>query len=54
MQETSITGKQRMEAALNGEKLDRHPVMLLLGGHYAEAAGYSLHRVEFRPNSFFA
>jgi uroporphyrinogen decarboxylase len=42
MQEQSITGKQRMEAALKGEKLDRLPVMLLLGGHYAEAAGYTL------------
>ena len=42
MQETSITGKQRMEAALKGEKLDRHPVLLILGGHYAEAAGFTL------------
>ncbi len=42
MGEKSTTGKQRMQAALKGEKLDRLPVMLLLGGHYAEAAGYTL------------
>jgi len=32
------TGKERMEAAYNGEKLDRIPVYLLLGGQYAEKA----------------
>jgi len=41
MNET-ITGKDRMEAALDGKKLDRLPVLLLLGGHYAERAGYTL------------
>jgi uroporphyrinogen decarboxylase len=40
--ERSITGKERMEAAFKGEKLDRMPVFLLLGGHYAEKAGYTL------------
>ncbi|MBC8178728.1 MAG: uroporphyrinogen decarboxylase family protein [Deltaproteobacteria bacterium] len=38
----SITGKSRMEAAFGGGKLDRQPVLLILGGHYAERAGYSL------------
>jgi uroporphyrinogen decarboxylase len=42
MGKKSITGKQRMQAAFKGEKLDRLPVMLLLCGHYAEAAGYTL------------
>jgi len=31
-----------MEAAFGGGKLDRQPVLLILGGHYAERAGYSL------------
>lgn len=35
----AITGKDRVEAAFNGEKLDRQPVFLLLGGNYAEEAG---------------
>ena len=39
--EKSVTGKERMEAAFNGEKLDRMSVFLLLGGHYAEKAGYT-------------
>ena len=36
------TGKERIEAALKGQKTDRVPVFLLLGGHYAEKAGYTL------------
>ena len=51
MGENSITGKQRMEAALNGEKLDRHPVLLILGGQYAEAAGYTLEQFLTQPDA---
>ena len=51
MGEQSIAGKQRMEAALNGEKLDRHPVLLILGGHYAEAAGYTLEQFLTQPDA---
>jgi len=47
----SITGKQRMEAALRGEKLDRHPVMLLLGGHFAERAGFTLEQFLTQPEA---
>jgi uroporphyrinogen decarboxylase len=47
----SITGKQRMEAALRGEKLDRHPVMLLLGGHFAERAGFTLEEFLTQPDA---
>ena len=36
------TGKERMKAAFSGKKLDRMPVFLLLGGQYAESAGYTL------------
>ena len=36
------SGKERMEASFNGERLDRLPVFLLLGGHYAEKAGFTL------------
>ena len=49
--EKSITGKQRMEAALNGEKLDRMPVMLVVGGHYAEKAGYTLEEYLTKPDA---
>ena len=31
----SYIGKERMEAALDGRKLDRTPVMLMIAGHYA-------------------
>jgi len=47
----SYTGKERMEAALNGEKLDRTPVMLMLAGHYAEKAGYSLDEYLTEPEA---
>jgi len=47
----SITGKQRMEAALKGEKLDRHPVMLLLGGQFAERAGFTLEQFLTQPDA---
>ncbi len=45
------TGKQRMEASLRGEKLDRTPVLLLLGGHYAQKAGYSLEEFLTQPKA---
>lgn len=51
MPEKSITGKQRMEAALKGEKRDRHPVLLILGGQYAEAAGYTLEQFLTQPDA---
>ena len=51
MMAESITGKQRMEAALRGEKLDRHPVMLLLGGHFAERAGFTLEQFLTQPDA---
>ncbi|MFH1241810.1 MAG: uroporphyrinogen decarboxylase family protein [Pseudomonadota bacterium] len=51
MTEGSFTGKQRMEAAFNGEKLDRQPVLLLLGGHYAERAGYTLEQFLTQPEA---
>jgi uroporphyrinogen decarboxylase len=40
-----------MEAAFKGEKTDRHPVMLLLGGHYAEKAGYTLEQFLTQPEA---
>jgi hypothetical protein len=40
MKTGAITGKDRIEASFEGKKLDRHPVLLILGGHYAEKAGY--------------
>lgn len=49
--EKKITGKERMEAAFKGEKLDRHPVLLLLGGHYAEKAGYTLEQFLTQPEA---
>jgi len=45
------TGKERMEAAYNGEKLDRIPVYLLLGGQYAEKAGYTLEQFLTQPEA---
>jgi uroporphyrinogen decarboxylase len=47
----SITSRQRMEAAMQGEKLDRHPVMLLLGGHFAERAGFTLEQFLTQPEA---
>lgn len=46
-----ITGKERMEAAFKGEKLDRLPVLLLLGGQYAERAGYTLEQFLTQPDA---
>lgn len=45
------TGKERMEAAFRGEKLDRTPVFLILGGHYAEKAGYTLEEFLTQPKA---
>jgi len=47
----SYTGKQRFEAAFKGEKLDRQPVMLLLGGQYAEKAGVTLEQFLTQPEA---
>ena len=47
----AITGKQRMEAAFRGEKLDRMPVFLLLGAHLAEKAGYTLQQALTDPEA---
>ena len=47
----SITGKDRMEAAFSGEKLDRLPVLLILGGQYAERAGYTLEEFFTQPEA---
>lgn len=47
----TITGKQRMEAALNGEKLDRVCVFLLLGAQYAEKAGFTLEQYLTQPEA---
>jgi len=47
----SIAGKERMVAAMQGEKLDRHPVMLLLGGHFAERAGFTLEQFLTQPDA---
>ena len=51
MEKKTITGKERMEAAYKGEKLDRHPVLLILGGHYAEKAGYTLEQFLTQPEA---
>ena len=51
MAKSAITGKQRMEAAFKGEKLDRLPVLLLLGGQYAERAGYTLEQFLTQPEA---
>lgn len=47
----TITGKDRIEASLEGKKLDRHPVLLLLGGHYAEKAGFTLEQFFTQPEA---
>jgi MtaA/CmuA family methyltransferase len=47
----TITGKERMEAAFDGKKLDRAPVFLLLGGHFAEKAGYTLQQFLTEPEA---
>jgi uroporphyrinogen decarboxylase len=47
----SYTGKERMEAALDGRKLDRTPVMLMMAGHYAEEAGYTLDEYLTKPEA---
>jgi uroporphyrinogen-III decarboxylase len=51
MGQSTITGKQRMDAAFKGEKLDRLPVLLLLGGQYAEKAGYTLEQFLTQPEA---
>ncbi|UCE51706.1 MAG: hypothetical protein JSV31_20925 [Desulfobacterales bacterium] len=51
MGKKSITGKERMQAAFKGEKLDRHPVLLILGGHYAQKAGYTLEQFLTQPEA---
>jgi len=51
MQTKPITGKDRMEATFEGKKLDRYPVMLLLGGQYAEKAGYTLEQFFTDPQA---
>ncbi len=50
MQKT-ITGKERMDAAFNGKKLDRLPVFLMLGGQFAERAGYTLQQFLTEPEA---
>lgn len=47
----AITGKDRVEAAFNGEKLDRQPVFLLLGGNYAKEAGYTFDEYLTKPEA---
>ncbi len=49
--EKSFTGKERMEAAFTGKRLDRVPVFLLLGGHFAEKAGYTLQQFLTEPEA---
>ena len=49
--EKSITGRDRMEAAFKGEKLDRIPIFFLLGSHYAEKAGYTLQQCLTDPEA---
>jgi len=51
METGTITGKDRVEASLDGKKLDRHPVLLLLGGHYAEKAGFTLEQFFTQPEA---
>jgi len=51
MMEKAYTGKERMEAAFEGKKLDRHPVLLILGGQYAEKAGYTLEAFLTQPEA---
>jgi len=51
MMKESVTGKQRMEAAFNGKRLDHVPVFLMMGGHFAEKAGYSLQQFLIEPES---
>ena len=47
----TITGKDRIEASFEGKKLDRHPVLLLLGGQYAEKAGFTLEQFFTQPEA---
>ena len=51
MKTTAITGKDRMKASFEGKKLDRRPVWLLLGGHYAEKAGFTLEQFLTQPEA---
>jgi len=47
----SVTGKQRMEAAFNGKRLGHVPVFLMMGGHFAEKAGYTLQQFFTEPEA---
>lgn len=51
MEKNIYSGKERMEAAFIGEKLDRVPVFLILGGHLAEEAGFTLTQVMTEPEA---
>ncbi len=51
MIKNAYTGKERMEAAFTGEQLDRAPVFLLLGGHLAQEAGFTLTQVMTEPQA---
>jgi uroporphyrinogen decarboxylase len=51
MEKGTITGKERVEASFEGKKLDRHPVLLLLGGQYAEKAGFTLEQFFTQPEA---
>ena len=51
MKTVAITGKDRMEASFEGKKMDRQPVLLLLGGHYAEKAGFTLEQFFTQPEA---
>ena len=49
----SYTGKQRMEAAFKGQKLDRTPIFLFLGSHLAlaEKAGFTVEQTLTDPEA---
>jgi uroporphyrinogen decarboxylase len=51
MAKNTYSSGERMEAAFNGEKLDRAPVFLILGGHLAEEAGFTLTQVMTEPEA---
>ena len=51
MTKNTYSGRERMEAAFTGEKLDRAPVFLILGGHLAEEAGFTLTQVMTEPEA---
>lgn len=51
MMEKSITGKDRMEAAFKGERLDRIPVFTLISAQFAEKAGYTTEQALTEPEA---